>query len=118
MNCMKCGTEITSGVFCADCLTDMERYPVKPNIKVQLPVRRATPPAKKKARQKYVKPEDQISHLKRVRNWLVVLLITALLAFAASSIICLQLLEERDEGFGIGQNYGTSETSQTTESFT
>lgn len=113
MNCMKCGSTITgSGVFCQECLADMEKYPVKPNITVQLPVRSTVPAVKKKSRHKYIKPEDQIRHLKKVRNWLCVLLVTALLAFAAVSAIALHLIDVRDNGFGIGQNYGTTESAE------
>ena len=116
MNCMKCGTELkTSGVFCPECLAEMEKYPVKPNITVQLPRRPSAGPSKKKARrQKHIKPEDQIRHLKKVRNWLVVLLITALLAFAASSLMVLRLMDDEGLDFGIGQNYGTVETTDET----
>lgn len=112
MNCMKCGTEIKgSGVFCEDCLAVMAKYPVKPNITVQFPVRPSTPPARKKARrQRSIKPEDQIRHLKKVRNWLCLLLIVALLAFAASSAMLVHLLGD-DTGFDIGQNYGTIDST-------
>lgn len=108
MECMRCGKEIKGeGVFCPDCLTDMERYPVKPNITVQLPVRPGAAPARKKTRRpRYVKPEDQIRHLKKVRNWLAVLLILTLLALTAVILLALSF-GAVEEGFGIGQNYGT-----------
>lgn len=115
MNCMKCGTELkNSGVFCESCLADMEKYPVKANITIQLPARSAPAPVRKRTRrQKYVKPEDQIRHLKKVRNWLCVVLVAALLAFAATSAMVLHLLDVDAENFGIGQNYGTIETDET-----
>ena len=113
MNCMKCGRELkTSGVFCEDCLADMEKYPVKPNITIHLPYRPAPAPVRKR-KQKYVKPEDQIRHLKKVRNWLIGLLIVAILAFAASAAMLLHLLDVDAEDFGIGQNYGTIEADET-----
>ena len=110
---MKCGTELkTAGVFCPDCLAEMEKYPVKPNITVHLPKRPASTPAKKKLRrQRYVKPEDQIRHLKRVRSWLIALLIIVLLAFAANTLMLLHFVGEDDLSFGIGQNYGTVEST-------
>lgn len=113
MNCMKCGVELKiSGVFCEECLAEMEKYPVKPNIAVHIPYRPAAQSAKKKAhRQKYIKAEDQIRHLKKVRNWLCVLLVLALLAFAASSALVLQLLDGEEDIFDIGQNYGTVEST-------
>ena len=33
MNCLKCGREIEEGqVFCNDCLVQMAKYPVKPEV--------------------------------------------------------------------------------------
>ena len=112
LNCLKCGAELKeSGVFCDSCLADMANYPVKPTITVQIPRRPVTVPTKKKAkRQRFAKPEDQIRHLKRVRNWLVGLLIAALLAFAASSTLVVYLLTHQD-GPGIGQNYETIDST-------
>ena len=109
MNCMKCGAELkTSGVFCEDCLADMEKYPVKPNIKVQLP-RRDLPaaPKKRSRKQKYAKPEDQIRHLKKVRNRLIVLLLAMSLALCLAAAAVIKLLDISMEDFDIGQNYGT-----------
>ena len=112
MNCMKCGVELKeSGVFCESCLADMEKYPVKPNITVRIPRRPVSAPPKKKARhQRYVKPEEQIRHLKKVRNWLCVLLAAALLAFAASAAMVLYLLND-EELPSIGQNYETIDST-------
>lgn len=112
MNCMKCGTEIKgSGVFCEQCLAEMEKFPVKPDIRIHLPVRPAATAVRKKTRrQRYVKPEDQIRHLKQVRNWLCGLLIFVLLAFAASSAMLIHLLDSED-GFNIGQNYETIDST-------
>lgn len=108
MNCMKCGVELKdSGVFCEACLADMEKYPVQSNIAVQLPRRPVSVQPKKKARrQRYVKPEDQIRHLKRVRNGLCILLAASMLAFALSASMVLYLLN-REESSNIGQNYET-----------
>ena len=90
MNCLKCGTELkNSGVFCPDCLTDMDKYPVKPTVTVQLPHRPAPAPAKKKTRRpKYVKPEEQIRHLKDVRKNLAIALAVAIVLLAG----CIALL--------------------------
>ena len=107
MNCMKCGAELkNSGVFCEKCLEEMANYPVKPNISVQIPYRPAPAPAKKKARRhKYVKPEEQIRHLKRVRKRLTGLLIlaTLLLAACAAALIWLFLSGNLNE---LGRDYG------------
>lgn len=115
MNCMKCGKELKiSGVFCEECLAEMEKYPVKSNISVHLPHRPAPTPTRKRSRkQQHVKPEDQIRHLKKVRNWLCLLLTVAILAFAATAAMLLHYLDVDVEDFGIGQNYGTIETDET-----
>lgn len=92
----------------------MEKYPVKPNITVTLPDRTATAPSRKRnRRQKYIKPEDQIRYLKKVRNLLIVLLVTALLAFGATALMILELLERNEIDLNIGQNYETVEPSDT-----
>ncbi len=104
MNCMKCGCEMKeSGVFCPNCLEEMGKYPVKPDIKVHIPYRPATVATRKKAkRHAHIKPEDQIRHLKKVRNWLVVLLVLLLVAFAASALLNLYLMGS-DIGLDLGQ---------------
>lgn len=116
MNCIKCGKECKDPqVFCNECLADMERYPVKPNITVQLPVRPATPAVKKKPRrEKYVKPEDKIRHLKFQLRCLLVALFVSLTAFALTAGMMLYLLETGEVQYAPGQNYGSIETTETT----
>lgn len=115
MNCMKCGKELkVEGVFCPECLAEMEKYPVKPNITIQLPIRRATPTSRKKSRrQRYVKVEDQIRHLKKVRNWLIGILIFLIVSFSAAVAVTLHMMYS-EEGFGIGQNYSTIDQTDET----
>ena len=119
MNCMKCGVELkNSGVFCPDCLAVMEKYPVHPNVLVKLPNRSTAAPAKKKKRVKVVKPEDQIRQLKTANRWLATLLILALLACAACGFLLIHMSDSDSNGifdFGIGQNYGTEETTDSTD---
>ena len=113
MNCLKCGAEMKeSGAFCDTCLEDMAKYPVKPNVTIQLPRRPNIPATKKKKAKKVriVKPEDQIRQLKLVRNWLIGLLAAALLAFAASSAMVVHLLTQ-DENTHNGQNYETNDST-------
>ena len=94
MKCLKCGAELkNTGVFCPDCLGDMDKYPVKPNITVQIPYRPAPAPVKKKARRpKYVKPEEQIRHLKEVRKNLAIALAVAVLLLAGCIAALVWLL--------------------------
>jgi len=114
MFCVKCGQETReSNVFCETCLADMEKYPVKPNITVQIPTRPAAPPAKKKQKpHKYMKPEEQIRHLKTKTRWLSLLLAISFVAFILASVMILWLLDQRDTNSDLGQNYGTIGTSQ------
>ena len=116
MHCIKCGREIKEPqVFCERCLADMEKYPVKPTITVQLPTRPASSPVKKKQRkQKYTKPEDQIRHLRSQVRWISAALVVALLAFALTATLLLRLLDQRDGNYGIGQNYGTMSSADGT----
>lgn len=66
MNCMKCGRELENEqAFCDDCLLEMEKYPVKPGIAVQLPIRRETSAVRKTPKKRTVNPEEQISRLKK-----------------------------------------------------
>lgn len=108
MHCMKCGIKIEDQqVFCADCLTEMEKYPVSPNVTVQLPPRNAAPPAKKKSRRaRDAKPEEQVRYLRLATRCLTAALAVTLVAFILAAAMLLRLLEEQDQP-GIGQNYGT-----------
>lgn len=86
MNCMKCGREVEDEqVFCADCLVDMERYPVAPGTVVKLPSRKAPPPGRKQApRRRKLTPSEQIPILKkRIRTLTVALVVTVLLLLAS-----------------------------------
>lgn len=91
MNCMRCGIKIEeSDVFCADCLADMERHPVKPGTPVQLPVRMPTQTNKKaRFRLQESKWTDKIFMLKYIIAWLVVLIV--LLTVALVLCICMLL---------------------------
>ena len=110
MNCMKCGREIGEGaVFCDSCLEDMKKYPVKPGIAIQLPGRKESPAAVKKAVPKRRQPptlEEQIAKLKkRIRRLTVLWLITALL-LAAAIYPTVEYLTGRSITLP-GQNYST-----------
>lgn len=111
MNCMKCGREIALGqAFCKDCLSDMERYPVKPDTPVQLPPqpeihvnRRAPHPRKTK------KPEDQLTRLRKLVRIQTLALLAVVLLFIASTVFFLAKLYPRQQPIRPGQNYSTVE---------
>ena len=111
---MKCGAELkNSGVFCENCLADMEKYPVKPNITVTLPERPVAQPVRKRIRRKYTKPEDQIRHLRKVRNWLLVLLCAMTLLVALCVLEILQLTDGDPANLDLGRNYSTVQPEET-----
>ncbi len=116
MNCIKCGAEIKEPqVFCENCLTEMEQYPVKPNITVTLPNRAAEDaPKKRSRRQKYTKPEDMVRHLRAQRRILVFALVMVICAFAVVSVMTVQLLDKRQKEPEKGQNYGTMASTEPT----
>ena len=105
MNCMKCGRE-TRGedVFCQDCLTEMEKYPVDPGTVVLLP-RRKDPSVKKAAKRHTPSPEETIDTLRRQKATLVFLLLVCIAAIAMMFEPTMHYVQ--DEHYEIGQNYST-----------
>ena len=95
---MKCGAEIKGEqVFCDDCLTQMARYPVRPNVVVQLPPRQDTPSARKRKPQKKERDlAEQNRHLRSWVRWLCLLLVVALLGFGLMAFLLLRFLDQRD----------------------
>ena len=117
MNCMKCGQEIEEGqVFCAECLAEMGKYPVKPGTAVLLPHSKPVSPVKKayaKWRQTPT-PEEMVVRLKkRLRRMILIWLITLLLLVAFAYPTISRLLEE--EKLLPGQNYTAITTTTETD---
>ena len=109
MNCMKCGREIgEEHVFCSICLADMEKYPVKPGIAVQLPTRKDSPAVKKPAakRRQMSAPEERIRRLRKRIRRLVILWLITLMLLAATVYPTIQFVRDH---FSLrpGQNYTT-----------
>lgn len=117
MNCMKCGREIEeTQVFCAECLTEMEKYPVKPGTVVQLPARLTAVPVRKPARRRpQPAQEEQIKYLKK-RVWILrfLLALTTALLITATGFLIWRMNEE-DVKLLPGQNYITEGTTEPTE---
>lgn len=108
MYCLRCGREAENDqAFCLECQKEMAKYPIDPNVAVQLPVRRQAPPKKPVKRKN--PPEEQVKVLRRrVRLW------ACLFAAALIMAICLAVPVIRDIGkskFQIGQNYSTVKPS-------
>ena len=73
MKCMRCGRDTTEQqVFCDDCLADMARHPVKPDVAVYLPVRKPSEPQRKQNRhhKKELSAEELVPIL-RSRIWIL-----------------------------------------------
>ena len=114
MNCIKCGRELRGEqVFCRECQENMEHHPVKPGTPVQLPASAPQPEAKANPiRIKKALPMEVRLRKQRVTIRLLVLsLITVLLAFMATAVLSLHLLDQRDQ-----QNHTESHSQVTTES--
>ena len=89
MYCLKCGRDtVANKIFCQDCLTGMERYPVKPGTAIQLP-QRTTKVIPKKPAKRTPTPEEQIASLKKSRFWLTAAVVLL------SAALCLALLFPR-----------------------
>ena len=115
MKCMRCGVE-TSGqqVFCNDCLSVMEQYPIKPGTPVVVPVHDTPVPQRRAPIRRVRKPEEQLLTLKRMVLILSILLVAVSAAFAITTSVLVQRLEQAQNTRPPGQNYsvetGESET--------
>lgn len=110
MKCMKCGVSIQSGqVFCQDCLTDMANHPVRQDAPLILP-QREKQTAQKRSRKRIRKPEEQISHLRKVVAALLMTVVVLCVALTISVYLLLQSGTAEQSYQQPGQNYGTSES--------
>ena len=114
MHCLKCGREMEEGqVFCQDCLLDMGRHPVDPNVVVFVPKRGTSNNSKKASRKRQRSPEEQILKLKRKVRLLTALTIL-LFALVAAMIVTVFLVYQRYQ-FPRGQNYRSVAMTTTVE---
>lgn len=117
MNCMKCGREIGEDrVFCDLCLKDMQKYPVKPGIAIQLPHRQESPVLRKAApkRRQPSTPEEKIQRLKKRVRRLVFLWLLTLLLLAATIYPTIRFFRDLTAVLP-GQNYSTITDSSATQ---
>lgn len=109
MNCMKCGREISGDqVFCDHCLADMEKYPVRPDIVIQLPKR----PASRKTinRRSPVTPAIQLEKLKHHHRLTVIILSVSILLAALAGFFGGIFTQRSIIRKQRGQNYSTVAT--------
>ena len=112
--CIKCGREITPGaVFCAECLADMEKHPVKPGTPVVLHTKPTTSIRRAPSR-KVRKPEEQIRSLKRTITWLWVLICLLIAGLGVTGYLLLTAPDTQSNVTGHGDNYQTTQTNYST----
>ena len=113
MNCMKCGREIALGqVFCKECLTDMEQYPIKPGTPVPMFNPNAVIAPKRPTNiRKQKKPEEQVISLKKWVLSLSVALFTLILGFSIVTAILITRLNDTENKVPAGQNYSSLDTT-------
>ena len=110
MNCMKCGREmVEEQAFCAECLAEMEKYPVKPGTVVHLPRRREEPFVKKAhpRRRTAQTPEEQLKGMKRLIRILLATLLVSTVLLIVSGYFAVVHLMESDVVLLPGQNYSS-----------
>ena len=114
--CMKCGREVKGNqVFCDQCLSVMKQYPVKQDVRVQLPHRELPTEKKAPVRKRVLTPEEQISRLRSAVKRLSIALVCILLLLVFSVSL---LFHDYDSGLSdntIGNNYNTVNTGSGTE---
>lgn len=111
MNCMKCGREIDEAqAFCAGCLEEMEKYPVKPDVVVKLPNRQLLVQKKVSPHKRTRTPEEQIARLKKRNRRLTVALCVTLIIAGALAFLSIDFFKQLDVQRFIGQNYSTVES--------
>ncbi len=111
MKCMKCGRETESDqAFCTDCLEEMNRYPVRPDVHVQLPIRsQAAAVRKPPSRRRVLTPEEQIRRLKK-RLWIMSGILAVTIALLGALIYPTVQYFARHYYLRPGQNYTTFTT--------
>ena len=112
MTCMKCGKETNaSQVFCNECLTEMEKHPVKPDTPVQLPQRPTQDKPSPRTREQT--PADTIRSLRGLVRWLTILITILSLLLCATAAFLLHTLDKSANDNPIGRNYTTNTTGTT-----
>jgi len=109
-NCLKCGSKTTGvAVFCDQCLTVMDDYPVKPGTVVHLQPRPQRP--ERKVQEPYRETVDKalLNQAKIAIRWLIALtlVLSALLLAAAGALF--QSISDSPEVPAIGKNYTTTQ---------
>ncbi len=104
--CPRCGREAAADqAFCAECLAEMEKYPVKPGVVVLLPPKEQP---KSSARRRYTppSPEEQVAKLKkRIVAYRVAFALVTIIIGSLAWLTLTGYFQEEDQGPLPGQNY-------------
>ena len=117
MHCMKCGRDIAEDqAFCADCLADMERHPVRPGTVILLPTPEKQQPKKPLLRKKPAPPvEEQVAFLKKTIIRLYILIFCMLAIIGVLAYTSGWAISELDIQRLLGQNYSSATDAEATE---
>jgi hypothetical protein len=112
--CLKCGRPCPDGqTFCKECLTEMEKYPVKPGVVVLLPPKEQPRPPRR--RQHPVNHMEE--QLRALKKQVVALRILLILLLAAAGVLGWMAASDylaEEQILLPGQNY-SAETSEPAE---
>lgn len=111
--CLKCGKKTEgNSVFCGECLTVMERYPVKPGTVVHLPHRNV--PTEQRSKEDYdaPTPAEQITHYRGIIRWLTAVVAGLSILLVITAVLLIHTLDQEQPLPIIGRNYTTNSTGQ------
>lgn len=109
--CLKCGKK-TEGIslFCDECLTAMERYPVKPGTVVHIPHRKPVQDAAVTTDFEESTLSQQLSSQRTLIRWLTTAIAGLSILLVITAILLIHTLEKENALPMIGRNYTTSTT--------
>ena len=97
MYCLKCGKD-TKGeaVFCQSCLEVMDKYPVKPDVHVQLPNRANAGQKRSGKKRIQFSADEQLVILRRRMRKVVALVLLLIILLSASVAAIIHLMGENE----------------------
>lgn len=107
MWCLKCGKDTKDEqVFCPQCLAGMEKYPVRPDVHIQLPNHNARGAAKRNVKKKRtLSPEETVDILRARNRRLMVIILALVLLLGAAAFMLTHGDEAPDIIDNLGKNY-------------
>ncbi len=85
MACLKCGKKTKDErIFCPDCLSVMEAYPVKSDMHLQLPNRKERELSRRTRKRRPLSEEEQLTSLKKRQKRLIAAIALLLILLSAA----------------------------------